>query len=129
MKQKNTLLNNTVVTISIFLISLAISIIIPYILKISFWPITPAIGLLIMGFWTLLVSFSIQKIPQPKIQFGPGEYVYLLSWGSIMLISGILLVIQWIFPKENPIILIAIFILLVGTISLISSIKHTQRSE
>jgi len=109
------------ITLSILLIAIAIPIIITYIFNLYYWIIGPPIVLLILGFWTIVLGVSTKENPS-EFTFCPKESTYLTALGSSIILIGFLLLFHWFYPEENLMIVVAIFILFVGIISLLMCI-------
>lgn len=113
-------------TLGILLVTIALSIIIPYLFNINYWIIGPAIILLIMGFWCIYLGFLALKEASPQFTYGPRNSTYFIGWGSLLSITGFLFSVHWFVPEANLLLLLAFFILLIGVI-IITVREYTRK--
>lgn len=117
------------ITLSVLLLSVAISMIIAYMFDLYYWIIAPPIVLLIVGFWSIILGVLVFKENSSEFIFGPKESTYLMVLGSLMSITGFLLLFHGFYPEVNLMIHVAIFILFVGIILLLTSILPYRKSR
>jgi hypothetical protein len=114
------------ITLGIFLVAVALSVIITSFYNINYWIIGPAIILLMMGFWSIYLGFLAFKEKPPQFTFGPKNSTYFIGWGSLLSITGFLFVVHWYFPETSLLLLLAFFIFLIGVI-IISARVYTKK--
>ncbi len=122
METNNDRRKRSLLTLSIVLIAVAISIILASLFNVSYWIIVPSIVLLLLGIWNIFLGISIPKEKTREFSFGPNESTYLKGWGSIISITGILLLFYWFFPETDLVIFFALFILSLGIVSLFANV-------
>lgn len=111
-------LRNTIF-LSILLFTMGFSLLLSQIIDVPFWATMPSLIILTAGLWIIFLGIQAYNNRDAESNFGPEQSTYLLGWGAIISVIGLVLIISWFYPEGNLEILFGIFLLILGFMTII----------